>query len=38
MTTILKFEDVLKTAESPLELLNPSEDVYVMVDEAHPSH
>ena len=38
MTTVQKFEDVLKTAEGPLEVLNPSENVYVMVDEAHRSH
>ena len=35
MTTIQKFEDALTTPEGELDVLNPSEDVLVMVDEAH---
>ena len=35
MTTIQKFEDALMTPTGSLEVLNPSENVMVMVDEAH---
>ena len=35
MTTIQKFEDALATPDGQLDELNPSEDVVVMVDEAH---
>lgn len=35
MTTIQKFEDALKTSQGRLDVLNPSDDVVVMVDEAH---
>ena len=35
MTTIQKFEDALTTPTASLEVLNPSENVIVMVDEAH---
>ena len=35
MTTIQKFEEALTTPEGELDVLNPSEDVLVMVDEAH---
>ena len=35
MTTIQKFEDALTTSKGRLDVLNPSEDVVVMVDEAH---
>ena len=35
MTTIQKFEEALTTPQGPLEVLNPSENVIVMVDEAH---
>ena len=35
MTTIQKFEDALTTSTGSLEVLNPSENVIVMVDEAH---
>ena len=35
MTTIQKFEDALTTPTGSLEVLNPSENVIVMVDEAH---
>ena len=35
MTTIQKFEDALTTPTGSLEVLNPSENVFVMVDEAH---
>ena len=35
MTTIQKFEEALTTPEGKLDVLNPSEDVLVMVDEAH---
>ena len=35
MTTIQKFEDALNTPEGGLNVLNPSENVIVMVDEAH---
>ena len=37
MTTIQKFEEALTTPDGPLDLLNPSDDVLVMVDEAHRS-
>ncbi len=37
MTTIQKFEEALSTPDGPLDLLNPSDDVLVMVDEAHRS-
>ncbi len=37
MTTIQKFEEALTTPAGPLDLLNPSDDVLVMVDEAHRS-
>ena len=35
MTTIQKFEDAVTCPGGQLEVLNPSEDVIVMVDEAH---
>ena len=35
MTTIQKFEDAVTLPGGQLEVLNPSEDVVVMVDEAH---
>ena len=35
MTTVQKFEDALNTPEGELEVLDPSENVIVMVDEAH---
>ena len=35
MTTIQKFEDALTTPEGELDVLDPSEQVIVMVDEAH---
>ena len=35
MTTIQKFEDVLGYPDGQFDVLNPSEDVVVMVDEAH---
>ena len=35
MTTIQKFEDAVSFLGGQLEVLNPSEDVVVMVDEAH---
>ena len=35
MTTIQKFEEALTASEGKLDVLNPSEDVLVMVDEAH---
>ena len=37
MTTIQKFEEALTTPNSPLDLLNPSDNVIIMVDEAHRS-
>ena len=37
MTTIQKFEEALTTPEGPLDLLNPSDTVLIMVDEAHRS-
>ncbi len=35
MTTIQKFEEALTTPNGELDVLNPSEDVLIMVDEAH---
>ena len=35
MTTIQKFEDALAAPDGNLELLNPSQNVVLMVDEAH---
>ena len=35
MTTIQKFEEALTTPEGELDVLNPSENVLIMVDEAH---
>ena len=35
MTTIQKFEEVLATAEGELNVLNDSDNIIVMVDEAH---
>ena len=35
MTTIQKFEEALSGDEGDLDILNPSEDIVVMVDEAH---
>ena len=35
MTTIQKFEDAVGFPDGQLDVLNPSEDVVVMVDEAH---
>ena len=37
MTTIQKFEESLTTPAGPLDLLNPSDNVTIMVDEAHRS-
>ena len=37
MTTIQKFEEALITPDGPLDLLNPSDNVLIMVDEAHRS-
>ncbi len=37
MTTIQKFEEALTTPGGPLDLLNPSDKVIIMVDEAHRS-
>ena len=37
MTTIQKFEEALTTPDGPLDLLNPSDGVIIMVDEAHRS-
>ena len=37
MTTIQKFEEALTTPDGPLDLLNPSDSVMIMVDEAHRS-
>ena len=37
MTTIQKFEEALTMPDGPLDLLNPSDDVIIMVDEAHRS-
>ena len=37
MTTIQKFEEALATPDGPLDALNPSDKVIVMVDEAHRS-
>ena len=37
MTTIQKFEETLTTLDGPLDLLNPSDNVIIMVDEAHRS-
>ncbi len=37
MTTIQKFEEALTAPEGPLDTLNPSDGVIVMVDEAHRS-
>ncbi len=35
MTTIQKFEEALKLPDADMDVLNPSEDAIVMVDEAH---
>ena len=35
MTTIQKFEEALSTPDGPLDLLNLSDNVIIMVDEAH---
>ena len=35
MTTVQKFEEALTSPEGELDMLNPSENVVVMVDEAH---
>ena len=35
MTTIQKFEEALTTPDGPLDLLNTSGNVFIMVDEAH---
>ena len=35
MTTIQKFEEALTTPNGELDVLNPSENVLIMVDEAH---
>ena len=35
MTTVQKFEEALTTPEGELDVLNPSENVLIMVDEAH---
>ena len=35
MTTVQKFEEALTTTEGELDVLNPSENVLIMVDEAH---
>ena len=37
MTTIQKFEEALITPTGELDVLNPSDDVIIMVDEAHRS-
>ena len=37
MTTIQKFEEALTTPDGLLDLLNPSDNVIIMVDEAHRS-
>ncbi len=37
MTTVQKFEEALTRPDGPLEALNPSDNVIVMVDEAHRS-
>ena len=37
MTTIQKFEEALTTPDGPLDLLNPLDNVIIMVDEAHRS-
>ena len=37
MTTIQKFEEALTTPDGPLDVLNPSDNVIIMVDEAHRS-
>ena len=37
MTTVQKFEEALDAPEGRLDALNPSENVFVMVDEAHRS-
>ena len=37
MTTIQKFEEALVAPDGWLDVLNPSENVIVMVDEAHRS-
>ncbi len=37
MTTIQKFEEALTSPDGPLDLLNPSDNVIIMVDEAHRS-
>ena len=37
MTTIQKFEEAHTMPDGPLDLLNPSDDVIIMVDEAHRS-
>ncbi len=37
MTTIQKFEEALTTPDGSLEALNPSDNVIIMVDEAHRS-
>ena len=37
MTTIQKFEEALTTPGGPLDALNPSDNVIIMVDEAHRS-
>ena len=37
MTTIQKFEEALTTPGGPLDLLNSSDNVIIMVDEAHRS-
>ncbi len=37
MTTIQKFEEALSGPEGPLDLLNPAEKIFIMVDEAHRS-
>ena len=37
MTTIQKFEEALTSPDGPLDLLNTSDNVIIMVDEAHRS-
>ena len=37
MTTIQKFEEALTSPDGPLDLLNHSDNVIIMVDEAHRS-